>query len=241
VTAHDNPTFPNEACTHPKVTHRHGTYACYVLDKCRCRPCSRATVAQRAEQDRRRNYARHNSDYAPYVPATAARAHMQVLRAAGLGSRQIAKRAGVARSVVTAILGETPARSGERRKKVTRETEAKLLAVPLPRRAELPDGANVDGKLTLRRIQSLTTLGWTIPTICARAGTTRQTYDELSSGRRSQLSVKHAKAFARVYLELRNHVPVANSSQERTAITRTLQRARKAGYPDPYDLEAVAR
>ena len=37
--------IPNVDCSHKRVTHVHGTRACYVHDHCPCGPCRQANTA----------------------------------------------------------------------------------------------------------------------------------------------------------------------------------------------------
>jgi hypothetical protein len=84
---------------------RHGQRATYIVDGCRCLPCRAANSAYGTRRVRQRAYGR-----VAYVDAAPARAHLEFPRAAGMGHRTIAKRAGGGHGSVSALLyGLTPA------------------------------------------------------------------------------------------------------------------------------------
>jgi hypothetical protein len=65
----------------------HGTHARYVVDRCRCDRCRAATREYERERRARIEPA--------YVSAGPARRHVEELRAAGVGLKQVAKAAGL--------------------------------------------------------------------------------------------------------------------------------------------------
>ena len=60
-------------CTHKQANHQHGTHACYVLDRCRCRPCARANADYEKHRARRHAYGRFDT----YTDAQPVREHVQ--------------------------------------------------------------------------------------------------------------------------------------------------------------------
>lgn len=127
----------------------HGTYASYKLSGCRCFPCSNA----RFRYDIRRQMLISQGKWQPYVDAAEARAHVELLRAAGLGTRQVAALAGCNRKAMQNVLNGTVQR-------VRPETHAAILAVPLD--APKPDKALVDATAARRMVQGLAAVGWSI-------------------------------------------------------------------------------
>lgn len=113
--------------------------------------CARGMCAAAYKRDRRRQiaYGRWQSRYV-YVPADAARAHIQRLAAAGLRPAQVALIAGINRATITHIVTYNAAR-------VTAAVEAAILAVPVPvRPASLTaPNAQVPVHGARRRIQAL--------------------------------------------------------------------------------------
>src|SRR3954454_18772140 len=78
-------------CTHPQASHRHGTRAAYVKDRCRCPDCTAANTAASRTTTRERIYGR----WQPYVDAAPVREHIAALRGAGVGVERIAHVAGL--------------------------------------------------------------------------------------------------------------------------------------------------
>lgn len=238
MTRFDRPSTVNEACTHPKVTHRHGTYTCYVTCGCRCDECRPVAVAYRREEVRLKSYRKYATDdrYEPYVDASPARAHVQVLAAAGLGHKRIAALAGVAASAVGALLWETPSRGRGRRQQVRRETAAKLLAVPVPAIEELAAGRKVDPIPTRNRVQALGRLGYSVGAIAREAGLDRQTIDHVLRGAPST-TVRTHNAVREVFRRLWSKPCDPDEWRAKIAASRTRRRADEEGWPSPLDLD----
>lgn len=130
----------------------HGTRAKYVSDGCRCDDCRAANAAYQAERARR---------VAPtLVGADTVRRHIRDLRAAGVGTRAIAHRSGVPRTVLQKI------ESG-RTRRVRKETQDRLLAV-MP--ADRAPGARVPAGPVQANVETLLDRGWTKAAISAAIG-----------------------------------------------------------------------
>lgn len=145
-------TGPNVACEHRRTVHEHGSYVCYVLDRCRCDGCKAAHRAY--ERQRRQWCGAFPREAAPLVDAARARQHILELMDAGMGIVQVAHVAGLAPSVVSAIVWGRRDRTAVR---IRRETESKLLAC----RLELADGAKVPVGEALLIVDELLAAGWT--------------------------------------------------------------------------------
>lgn len=131
------------------TTYQHG-YARYKLNGCRCRVC----VAAVSEYNRRRQMAVTAGTWR--VDAGLVREHLAVLSARGMGYKRCALVAGVSRSTVRRILygaGGRPAPATTRH-----DIATKLLALDV----DLGGAALVDALGTVRRIQALTAIGWTL-------------------------------------------------------------------------------
>ena len=141
----------------------HGTRAKYVVDKCRCEPC---TVANRLYQRERDRHARRvaygiEPPQPAYIDATETREHLRWLKSKHVGTRTISIRTGIARTTIWKIMAGTVT-------KIRPETADKLLAVG---RSTVANGALVDAKDTWRRIDDLVRHGWTKAAIeCALGG-----------------------------------------------------------------------
>lgn len=141
------------------MAREHGTRAKYVLEKCRCEPC---TLANR-EYARGRDRATRRPDEvsrSPFISAAATRRHLLELSAAGVGYKTVARAANVPSSSLGGILAG-------KRKRVRRLTAERVLAITP---AVAADGALVDATSTWQAIDRLRVAGWTKSAISAAIG-----------------------------------------------------------------------
>jgi len=144
----------------------HGTRAKYVVEKCRCEPCTNANrtyARQRDRQARRVSYGFDEPNPA-FIDATEAREHLLWLSSVGVGKRRVAELTGVSLSAIDKL------RQGNRTK-CRPETAAKILAVG---RSRTSDGAFIDAKKTWRLIDDLLKHGWTKQAIAKAIGSKAQ-------------------------------------------------------------------
>lgn len=134
----------------------HGKRTKYVHEECRCDACTSANWHDEQTRRRRRT--------AAYVPAGPVREHLRWLASRGVGSRTIAERSGVPRSLVREI------RAG-RQRRLRPSTGEQLLAVRLD---DVADGALVDAGETLRLVEQLVAAGRTPAWIARRLGSTAE-------------------------------------------------------------------
>lgn len=239
MTAFDTPTTYNTACPHPRAEHRHGTYACYTLDKCRCKECSKAAVAYRGWETRRRAYARANPNeerYQPYVDAAPVVAHLDALQAAGLSYKEVARRAGVAASSLSAMLWATPSRGRRRRTRVSRKTRYKVLAVPIPTPEQLLDGRRITAVPTTNRLRALQSIGYSLLELARRAGIDHQRLRRAAAHPELTTTVRTHKAVAALFAELWATPNEPVEWRSKIAASRARNVAHDAGYPMPIDL-----
>lgn len=164
----------------------HGTRSSYVRG-CKCADC-------RAANTRYAKLAKYRSDkgISTLVDAAPVKAHLAQLRAAGVGKRTIAQRAGVAQTVVNRLIGIDHSKPARR---VHPDTAAKLLAVTAE---AVADGQVIDGTGTMRRAQALVAIGWTQADLAARIGWTLGNFNGLVHGRRD-VTVGTARLVADLY------------------------------------------
>jgi DNA-binding Xre family transcriptional regulator len=147
---------------------KHGVRSTYVAGGCRCDACCAANT----------RYAKWRELHGTVlVDSTPARDHIAALRAAGVGRRAIASRAGVSLTVVTRLAGVDRNRPAHR---VRPETLAAILAVTVD---DLAPAAVVDALGTRRRLQALISIGWTQTDLARRIGVTLSTLNALVNGR----------------------------------------------------------
>lgn len=171
---YDRPTEPNAACAHKRVTHAHGTHACYVLDRCRCEPCK---TANRSYERHRRQWAREFPYIPePYVDADQARKLVDELRDRGLGLKRVAQVSGVAHGALWKLVYGVPGRGPSKRcRRETVERLQEALEAVTWEEATVADGARVDATEARLIVKELVARGWAQSEIATRiAGAPRQ-------------------------------------------------------------------
>lgn len=159
-------------CLHKVADHQCGTRTKYVLDRCRCAPCSKANSQAETQRERLKAYGRYNK----YVPALAVREHVNALTAAGMGLKQVAKVSGVAHGALWKLMYGKTQPDGTRipSRRVLRETAEKLYAIDAAWTGllELAPGAlDRAGTPEARaRLRSLVALGWSMSELGRRLG-----------------------------------------------------------------------
>lgn len=214
-------------CLHKQADHQHGTYACYVLDFCRCLRCSTANSDYEAARTRQQAYGRWNG----LVDAEPARQHVCQLTAQGMGLKRIVAISDVSHGQLWKLMyGKTRA-DGSRvpSKRITPRVEQKILAV----RLDLADGARVDSVGAVRRVQALVALGWSQSKICVRLGIQRSNFTDISQGRRTEITVAHDKAIRALYAEWSMQLPPQAEWRDKISASRARNFAKAAGWLPP--------
>lgn len=212
-------------CLHKIAKHEHGTRACAVLDKCKCLPCSKAN----AEAERRRQRQIAYGRWQPYVDAGPTRAHVESLRAAGMGLKTVAKASGVAHGTLSKLI------YGERglapSKRVRHETAVRLQAVQV-NVGNLADGAKVSSLGTRRRLQALVAIGWSQSKLGTRLGMEPGNFYKLM--RCNELVfARTARAVTALYDELWNTPPANEKWRDKIAFNRSVNYAQARDWAPP--------
>lgn len=159
------------------MKYQHGTQACYVHDRCRCRPCTDAVVTAERE--------RYHRVEPAFVSATPVREHLKSLAKRGIGTKNAAVLAGVSEGFVRRVLfgekGKPPA------KRVKRELSEKVLAVKASEGADL---GRVDAKATAFRVNKLRAHGFSLNEIGRRIGSNHFLAPGKSTSRKTERLVK---------------------------------------------------
>jgi len=220
-----------QPCLHKQARHQHGTRLAYALDRCRCLPCSAANSEYENRRHRLQGYGRPTTTW---VDAAPVRAHVHEVLAAGVGWKRVARVAGVHASAVSRLLYGRRREDGRIEpptKRMKPDVARALLAVPVPTVTQLPGGVIVDGTGTRRRLQALAVVGWSVDRIAAAADLDRQSLDGALHG--GQVLARTAQAITKAYDERWDQPPTAADRFEQGAITRTMNRAKRAGWLPP--------
>lgn len=176
-------------CEHER-RHHHGTVRAYIADKCRCDPCTDAhsATAKRYKLDKALNRDR-------LVPAAPVRRHIARLRDSGLTMDRIIAMSG--RPAAEGIYYRLYARC---QPQVARD----ICRVPIPGDILplLDDRELVPAWPSVRRIQALARMGWTLPTLAARSGISRSTLSNLVGRPRTDVYAPLARKIAALYDDL---------------------------------------
>lgn len=217
---------PEAPCLHKQANHTHGTRACYVLDKCRCRPCRDATSKAKRDRTRDKLYGRWNG----YVDAQPAREHVQSLMNQGMGLKRIVAVSGISQGSIWKLMygKRQPDGALKPSKRITPSVEQRLLATPL----DLADGAVVRNVGTARRIQALVARGWSMSKIGLRLGITPTNMTPVANGTRD-VTAATAKAVAELYDELWNTEPPHHEHRDKIAYSRAVTHAKRLGWAPP--------
>ena len=169
----------------------HGTRGRYVSG-CRCEPCTEANrLYGRARDRHQRRVAYGIEEPRPerVIDATEARDYLRWLASVGVGSRVVARRAGLTRTTVREIaIGD--------RARCLPETAEKILAVG---KYDRSSGARVDAADTWRKIDELLARGWTRKAIAQRI--VSPTAVQLQIGR-DEVRASTAEKVAALYAEV---------------------------------------
>lgn len=200
---------PKRNCRHPRAKHQHGTRPAYVRDQCRCPECTTVNTAASNQMHRERTFGR----WEPYLDVGPCRAHIDDLRAAGIGVDQIAKLAGLSSSHVRGLI--YPSSTGKPPyQRVRRETAERILAVPVEDSSRAAN-SHVDATGTRRRLQALIAVGW------AQAWLARELHRSPANFRRSMtadtVTARTAQLVNEMYERLWDAPPPRQTIAQRNA------------------------
>lgn len=160
--------------------------------------------------------------------------HIARLRAAGMSDAAISEAAGIGRDPLY--------KAARPDSTITRTTEAKILAVPVPQQAnETANCTRIDGRSTLLRLQALVAIGWPQAVIAQHVGgdtswtSLSQVMRRLSTGGQF-VTLSMAISVQRVYEQLWNQDPLQHGVPE-YAFKRAKSKAAATGWRKPMDLD----
>jgi hypothetical protein len=213
-------------CHHKQTQHVHGTHACYVLDRCRCSPCTAANTAYERARSRSHAYGRFAQRWIDTQPI---RDHVTQLQEQGLGLKRIVQLSGYSQGAMTKLMYGGDGRPPTRR--IRAEHAEKILAVKATMDT-LAGGAVIDGTGTRRRLQALMTLGWSQTKLAHAIGFEVRNFAHLVHGRRG-ITVTTARAVRDLYEQLWDQTPPRTTTGHKGAYTRSVGYAKARGWVPP--------
>lgn len=234
-------------CLHKVANHQHGTRACYVLDKCRCIPCSKAVAKAERDRSRLKAYGRYDK----YVDAGPVREHLQMLGAYGIGLKQVARITGLSTGSLSKIMwgvyerreGPSVGRYGKGElvrgpsKRVIRKNAAKILAVEAIPENLGPGQVDPDRTLTARlHLRALVALGWSQQQLGNRLGVGRSNMAPIVLGDRVMTRGMVDRIEA-LYAEISMTPPRADDQRSRISVNRSKRYAAAHGWQPPLALD----
>lgn len=247
-------------CCHKEADHQHGTRSCYVLDRCRCEPCSKANSEAERGRERLKAYGRYHK----YVNAEHVRAHLADLGDYGIGLKQVAKLSGVSTGTLSKLMFGVYANTGtgggrngsglrvrEPSRRVLRSTAEKVYAIePIP--ANLGAGQKDHARTPLARLhlRALVALGWSQAKLAQRIGvlptnlgpvigTSTQGGPRRAEGLRT-LSRGTVDKVEALFAELCMTLPPETNQRERISASRARRYAKDRGWLPPLALGDLA-
>ncbi|WP_009473836.1 hypothetical protein [Rhodococcus sp. JVH1] len=154
-----------------------------------------------------------------YVDATAVRAHVAALQAAGMSERTIARLADVNRSQLSALIRGRSGQGIPPSRKVSTSFRDSVLGVPVPHAAfTVAEGSTrVDATGSMRRLQALVAAGWTQDVLAARLEMVPGNFGRLILGHRSRCTAQRAKDVAALFAELQLIPGPSDASRRRAS------------------------
>jgi hypothetical protein len=218
-------------CQCARAKHQHGTPTAYVVDKCRCDPCTTANT--RREQDRTAAKAAGTYD-AGRIDAGPVREHILALGKRGYGLKMIARLAKVSNATLGKIIYGDPSRNMPPRARVEKHVAERVLAVK-PSLSTVGATIRVKAAPTQARVKTLACLGYSVCWQGRRIGRYHSNFSRVMDN--EFCNAETARAIRDLYLLLWDKPRIASNRQEAAAITRTIKQAEADGWkqlPPPH-------
>jgi AraC-like DNA-binding protein len=137
-----------------------------VADRCRCPSCREANRLAGRARSRAIAFGR----WSPFTGAADVRAHVERLRAAGIGVDRLVELSGAGSGTLRQLIYGAP-RTGAPVQRIRQDTAARLLSVSATSASRTPN-ALVDARDTHQRLHTLIEAGWSIPALASELART---------------------------------------------------------------------
>lgn len=214
-------------CFCKEADHAHGTRLAYVIDRCRCRPCTDASATYNANLRKQHAFGRYESGKVDSAPV---RAHARMLMAEGVSARQIAKLAGISSSTINALIYGRTERGHAPYPRMKRENAAKVMAIK-PKLTNVAARHCLDATGTKRRLQALVAIGWSQARLARRLGLLPSNFGTLL--RSGKCTAKRALEVMDLYDELWNQPQFGTDWHSKSAAARARNYAAALGWAPP--------
>ena len=212
-------------CKHAR--HEHGTRTAYVVDKCRCRPCTTASSEANATRNKQQAYGRYDSGR---VDAEPVREHIAFLGEHGVSLKQLAKLTGLSLSTVGATMYGRSERGHAPYSRTSLNTATKILAIK-PTLDNMAAYRVIDNTGTLRRLQALVTIGWSMSRLGQHLGVGATNMSTLMKS--SQTTAGRARQVRALYEELWDQPQTGHEQRSKISASRSKRYARERGWHPP--------
>ena len=211
-------------CKCPRANHEHGTYRMYEYHGCRCANCT-----EEARFYRKITVQRRQQGLSRYTDAEPIRKHIDTLRTYGISYEQMAQKTGICSSTIIRIhKGDSHA---PKPKRILKRTAKPILELK-PSIDLMPENALIPALASQRKIRALFALGWNFQELGDRSGIFHTTIYLIAKNKKF-LSVSNVQKIDRLYEQLWDKEPPAETKAEKINVTRTRNLARKKGWALP--------
>lgn len=200
----------------------HDTLTCYCDYQCRLPAC----VQRYRAWENNRYHAIANGTWQPLLDAEPVRQHLLHLHAAGITIHRVATITGLTHRAVRNFTQHDYGNTAPRKRRVTREVAAKILAVNT--RDHTP--GNVDSTGSRRRLHALMAIGWPLLYTAQHAGIHPSNRSVIVA--RPTIRATTAQKITAAYDELKNRKPARHGIRP-TSIKRAKQQASANRWPPP--------
>lgn len=172
-----------------------------------------------------------NATLSTLVDASAAREHLKALDASGVTFKRVAELTGVSSSTLARIVYGRPTEGIAPQREISAVNSALILGLEIDRQLVAAPENMTDVTGTIRRIQALSTLGFTDRIIYETSGISFDVFNAI--GNKKKVRVGTANAIKMAYELLRDTLPPMDTPRQRGLVSKAKARAAKNKWLPP--------